>query len=138
MSMAIRKTFPEVVPKQKASKNKDYLSFIHRLPCVVTGVHTVEAAHLSAMAPEYGHYGRGKSSKASDRWVLPLSPVQHRKQHSGNEMEYWQAVGINPHVLALTLFGLWYDMGDDAEPFAAAIINKQLADAGRLRSRDLV
>lgn len=137
MSYAVRKSFPEVVPKQKAAKSKDYLAFLHTLPCVVTGVHTVEAAHLSSMALEYGHYGRAKSSKAHDRWALPLSPVQHAKQHSGNEMEYWRSVGINPHVLALTIWGLWSDMGFDAQPFAAAIINKQLADAGRLRSKDL-
>jgi hypothetical protein len=35
---------------------------------------------------------------------------------------------VNPHVLALTLFGLWSDLGDDAQPFAAAIINQQLQE----------
>lgn len=124
-------------PKMKATKNKGYLSFIHQLPCVVTGVHTVEAAHLSYADLQYGHYGRGKSSKAPDRWALPLSPEQHRRQHGMNEREYWTSVGIEPHVLALTIFGLWSDLGDDAAPFAAAIINQQLAAAGRLRERDV-
>lgn len=123
-------------PKTKPKKNRDYLAFLHTLPCVVTGVHTVEAAHLSYPELQYGHYGRGKSSKAPDRWALPLSPEQHRRQHNMNEREYWRSVGINPHVLALTIHGLWSDMGDDAQPFAAAIINQGLALANRLRERD--
>ncbi len=137
MAFEIRKTNVVAIPKRKSQKSKDYLSFLHRLPCVVTGVRIVEAAHLSTARLEYGHYGRGKGSKAPDRWALPLSPEQHRRQHSGNEMAYWQSVGINPHILALTIWGLFSEMGDDAEPFAAAIINQQLAANGRLPSRDM-
>lgn len=137
MAFEIRKTEFQPVPKRKPQKSKDYLSFLHQLPCVVTGVRVVEAAHLSSAALQYGHYGRGKGSKAPDRWALPLSPEQHRRQHAGNEMAYWRSVGINPHILALTIWGLFSEMGDDAEPFAAAIINQQLAYAGRLPSRDL-
>lgn len=110
-------------PKAKAKKSKDYLSFVHLLPCVTTGQHTVEAAHLSMAAPRYGHYGRGKGSKVSDRWVLPLSQAQHARQHQIGEDLFWRNAGIDPHILALTIFGLWHDLGDDAEPFATAIIN---------------
>lgn len=137
MAFEIRKTEFQPIPKRKPQKSKDYLSFIHRLPCVVTGSSIVEAAHLSAAAPRYGHYGRGKGTKAPDRWVLPLSPEQHRLQHSGNEMAYWRSVVVNPHVLCLTIWGLFSEMGDDAEPFASAIINQQLAVNGKLPSRDL-
>lgn len=138
MAFEIRKTEFQSIPKRKPQKSKDYLSFIHRLPCVVTGATVVEAAHLSYAAPQYGHYGRGKGSKAPDRWVLPLSPDEHRRQHSGNEMAYWRSVGINPHILCLTIYGLFSEMGEDAEPFASAIINQQLAVNGRLPSREVV
>jgi hypothetical protein len=110
-------------PNRKPKKNGNYLAFLHSLPCVVSGAREVQAAHLSYAAPRYGHYGRGKGSKAPDRWALPLSAVEHARQHSGNEEDYWRSVGINPHVLALTIHGLWSDLGDDAEPFATAIIN---------------
>jgi hypothetical protein len=111
-------------PKAKAKKSKDYLSFIHLLPCVLTGQREVQAAHLSMAAPRYGHYGRGKGSKVSDRWVLPLSQAQHARQHQIGEDLYWRNAGIDPHILALTIHGLWTDLGDDAEPFATAIINQ--------------
>lgn len=127
---------PDPTPKTKAVKSASYLAFIRTLPCCVTGRRDVEAAHLSFPATKYGHYGRAKSSKTHDRWALPLSSDAHRVQHSGNEEQFWLAVGINPHVLALTLFGLWSDLKDEAEPFCAAIINKSLADRGLLRARD--
>lgn len=109
-------------PKAKAKKSKDYLSFIHLLPCVLTGQREVQAAHLSMAAPRYGHYGRGRGTKVSDRWCLPLSPAQHARSHHIGEDLFWRNAGIDPHILALTIHGLWTDLGDDAEPFAAAII----------------
>lgn len=128
MAFEIRKSAPVAFPKRKPAKSKDYLAFIRRLPCVVTGRYPVEAAHLSFSAPAYGHYGRGRGSKAPDRWALPLHPDEHRRQHSMSERDYWE--GENPHVLALTIWGLFSDMGDDAEPFATAIINARTLGYG--------
>lgn len=130
MAFEIRKMPMQSFPKQKAAKSKDYLSFLHKLPCVVTGASTVQAAHVSFAAPRYGHYGRGKGTKAPDRWALPLSKEEHDRQHSMNEAEYWRGVGIDPHLLALTIWGLFTDMGDDAELFATAIINARTLGYG--------
>ncbi|MBD8556341.1 DUF968 domain-containing protein [Rhizobium sp. CFBP 8762] len=105
------------VAKVKAQKKPAYLDFIRRLPCVVTARAGVEAAHVSFANLAKGHTGRGKGTKAHDRWVLPLSPEEHRKQHSMNEQEYWRSVGIDPHELCLVLWGLWCDLRHDAEPF---------------------
>lgn len=136
MAFEIRKSSDPHFVKAKPRKNRDYLSFIHELPCCVTGVRTVEAAHLSSADTTYGHYGRAKSTKASDRWALPLSPEQHRRQHAGNEMAYWRSVGIDPHLLALIIWGLWSELGEDAVPFAVAIITRNLVETGRLPTRD--
>lgn len=118
----IANTNIQPTPKTKPVKSKDYLSFIHLLPCVVSGVHEVQAAHISFAALRYGHFGRGKSTKAHDRWCLPLSAACHAKQHSMNEQDYWRSVGIDPHLLCLIIWGLFCDMGNDAEHFAASII----------------
>jgi len=123
-------------PKAKATKSKGYLSFIHLLPCIITGQKGVEAAHLSMAAPKYGHYGRGKGSKVSDRWCLPLSQAAHARQHQIGEDLFWRNAGIDPHILALTIHSLWTDLGDDAEPFAVAIINQTLASAGSLKGME--
>jgi hypothetical protein len=135
MAYRIANAYSDPTPKAKASKSKGYLAWLHELSCCVTGAVEVQAAHVSFASPKYGHYGRGKASKVSDRWALPLSALEHARQHSMNEREYWASVGIDPHVLALTLHGLWTDLGDGAQPFAQAIINQHLAAANRLRER---
>lgn len=114
------------VPKAKAKKSGEYLAFIRQLPCAVTGVMGVEAAHLSFAKPALGHYGRGKGTKVSDRWVLPLSPSQHREQHSMSEERFWESYQYSPHILALTLWGLWSDLGDGALDFATAVIMQRV------------
>lgn len=129
---------PDPTPKAKARKNAGYLAFIRSLPCAVTGSRVdIQAAHLSFACTPLGHYSRGKSSKAPDRWALPLSADAHRQQHKGNEKLFWDRNGIDPHILALAIFGLWSDLGDDAQPYAEAIINQRLAATGRLRDRSV-
>ena len=121
-----------VIPKRRPEKKPQYLMFIRVLPCCVTGRYGVEAAHLSTADPIYGHYGRAKGTKASDRWVLPLNPDEHRRQHSGNEMAYWQSVGVNPHELALVLHGIWTDYDENtAIDRATARIMQRLRRQGR-------
>jgi hypothetical protein len=113
---------PQPQRKGKVEKQPDYLAFLHKLPCVSTGRTGVEAAHLSMANPDYGHYGRGKGTKAHDRWALPLCPEEHQRQHGMSERSYWDQIEINPHPLALTLWGLWTELGEDALPFAIAVI----------------
>lgn len=129
----------EEPPKQRAPKRKGYLAFLHELPCVVTGRYGVQAAHVSYASPMHGHWGRGKGTKAPDRFALPLCPEEHDRQHRMNEEAYWACVGINPHELANTLWGIFTDFRDN-EPLAVARctarINQGLAMAGRLRSAD--
>lgn len=123
MSFAIRKSQQENFIKAKPRKNGNYLAFLHRLPCAMTGARRdIEAAHLSFASPRHGHYGRAKATKAPDRWALPLCREEHARQHTMSEQQYW--AGRDPHLLALTIYGLWTDLGDDAEPFAEAIINQ--------------
>lgn len=128
MGFRVVNNHPSLTPKAKPTKSKGYLGFIHELTCCVTGNPEVQAAHLSFAAPKYGHYGRGRGSKVSDRWCLPLSAEQHALQHSGNEELYWRQIGINPHILALIIHGLWSDYREDAVPFAQAVINQTRAD----------
>jgi hypothetical protein len=129
MAMRLVKNTP-TTPKAKARKEAGYLAFLHRLPCCITGVYGVEAAHLSYAAPEYGHYGRGRGTKASDRWALPLGSTIHAKSHSMSERAFWDGTGINPHVIALTLHGLFIEHGNDAEEYAQAIIMQHISRGG--------
>lgn len=103
-----------VIPKRKPVKSKDYLAFIGALPCVITGRSGVQVCHLNFARPDLGHFGRGKQTRAGDRWCLPMIPEKHAEQHTGNEKEFWRKHGIDPHVVALVLWGLFSDAGMDA------------------------
>lgn len=109
-------------PKSKPKKEASYLAFLHQLPCVVSGAYGVQAAHVSFANTALGHYGRGKGTKVPDRWALPLSPAEHAKQHAMNEREYWRQAEINPHLMALAIWGLWTELGDSCEAFAFDVI----------------
>lgn len=89
-------------PRQKIDS---HLDFIRGLPCVGCGndIET-QAAHLRTGDLYYGKRNTGGAEKPSDMWVLPLCGHCHTAQHKGNEMAFWKGLGINPHVLAMSLF----------------------------------
>lgn len=108
MALQIRKaaTAFSLQPTGKGSKRVEkpaYLDFIRSLPCIVTRREGVDAAHVSYAEPSAGKLGRGKASKESDCWAVPLHPDEHRKQHGMDEREYWRSVGIDPVQVAAFL-----------------------------------
>ena len=141
--MAFRVAYSEAThapPVRRPAKKPDYLSWLHSLCCAVTGRETdLQAAHVSYPAPWYGHYGRAKGTKASDLFALPLCAEEHARQHSMGEEAYWRTIGIDPHLLALTLFAIHsnYDEGISVERAKTRIISG-LAATGRLpKSKDV-
>lgn len=88
----------------KPTKDKDYLAFLHELPCIVTGRTPVEAAHISYADPRAGKLGRGKGRKESDCWAVPLCQEEHALQHTMDEQAYWRSVGIDPVPVAAFLY----------------------------------
>lgn len=111
--------------KTKPTKDKGYRGWIKTLPCLIDLVGPSDAAHLSTARRGYGHLGRGKGQKASDRWCLPLSTARHAQQHQCNEELFWVAWGVNPWAACLTLHGLYSDMGEEATPIATELILKR-------------
>lgn len=86
-------------------RDDDYLAWIRSLPCVITGIEGAsEAAHISFPDPRYGKLGRGKGTKESDVWCLPLSNAEHRASHAMNEKQYWAYQNIDPCVVAMSLY----------------------------------
>lgn len=105
--------------KEKRPRQKDdaHRRWIKTLPCVVTGSRIdVDPAHVSFGDLAFAKDRRGKSMKVDDKYLVPLCRAEHDKQHSMGEREYWEATGINPIIVALSLFG---ETGDDE---AAAVI----------------
>lgn len=93
-----------------------HLAFLRKLicPCCATGdakgsffASDIQAAHLRAGSALHGKEPLpGMQQKPDDRWALPLCQAHHAEQHTMDEMEFWRSFGIDPHVLALVLWGL--------------------------------
>lgn len=97
-------------------RDRRYLGWVARLPCVACMVRgkinrEVQVAHLRAGSEAHGKRPTGGAEKPSDRWTLPLCQPHHtgdrRKvdltQHNMNELEFWEALGIDPFGLCLAL-----------------------------------
>jgi hypothetical protein len=91
--------------KRPREKNNAHLEFIRSLPCVCCGDNTTtEAAHIRTGNLTYGKRPTGGAEKPSDCWTLPLCGKHHRDQHNGSESAFWESQGINPFVLAMSLY----------------------------------
>ena len=83
------------------------LDWIRTLPSIVSRREGTEAAHVSYAVPAYGKLGRGKGTKESDQWAVPLTPDEHREQHHVGEHAYWASVGIDPCIIAALLYAAY-------------------------------
>lgn len=108
--------FPlSVSAKKRPREKKDrHLNFIRSLPCLVSTSLVAEAAHVRFGSLAHGKRATGGAEKPSDRWTVPLSREEHRKQHSMDEEAYWQSVNIDPLTVAALL---WSCSGDTEAAF---------------------
>ena len=81
--------------------NKPHRQFVASQPCLLCGRRPSDAHHLRFAQP------RAMGRKVSDEYTVPLCRTHHRQVHrSGNEAEWWQAVGrdIDPLEIAKRLW----------------------------------
>jgi len=90
--------------RQPRERNKAHLEFVSRLPCVITGRGPVQVCHIRFPSLHHGKRQTGKGEKPDDRWVLPMIPEMHAKQHSMNEEAFWASYGIDPLATAQLLY----------------------------------
>lgn len=96
-------------------KSKEYLSYIHTLPCIICGATPVQAHHLLRTPDEIDEeeacflipkkHGRGMGRKSGDEWAIPLCPRHHAELHAnGDETRYLQQMGIDGVKAAEKIF----------------------------------
>lgn len=124
MAFAFRKspTAFSLDPSSKKTKRVEdpaHLAFIRKLPSVVSGGYGCEACHIRAGSALHRKKHTGGQQKPDDFWTLPLTPEEHREQHSGDELHYWRRHGIDPFDLAQKL----YDLSGDTEAAIRTIMN---------------
>lgn len=103
----------------KRIEDPAHLAFIRKLPSVVSGEFGSEACHIRTGSALHRKKHTGGAQKPDDCWTLPLSPSEHREQHSTNELAWWRSHGIDPFETAVRL----YEVSGDFE--AAIRVIKQ-------------
>ena len=105
-------------PRQHDEK---YLKFVRTLNCVICGTNiSIEAAHVRMADRSVGKRSTGMGEKPDDKWTLPLCTTHHRRQHEGNEAQFWSDCEKDPVKLALAI----WDARDDYSR-ASEIVDEQ-------------
>ncbi|PBB75166.1 hypothetical protein CK227_10260 [Mesorhizobium sp. WSM4308] len=88
----------------KRIEDPAHLAFIRKLPSVLSGAYGCEACHIRSGSALHRKKHTGGQQKPDDAWTLPLTPDEHKEQHSGAELEFWRSRGIDPFELAIKLY----------------------------------
>lgn len=78
-------------------KDKAYLQWIRRLPCLATARREnilqfgVDPCHVRAAYPESGWSYTGKAEKPDDWRTVPMSREAHKEQHGMSEAAFWSS-----------------------------------------------
>ena len=89
---------------QARIKDEAHLAFIRKLPSILSGLYGCEAAHIRYGDPKHRKPKTAKGRKPDDCYAVPLTPDEHREQHSMSERDFWSRRGIDPIQIALDLY----------------------------------
>jgi hypothetical protein len=88
-----------VIGKPVRERDRDHLRFVAAQPCLVCG-RTPSDPHHIKFAEQ-----RAMGRRVSDRFTVPICRLHHRELHRrGNERAWWQKQGIDPLVVATSLW----------------------------------
>jgi hypothetical protein len=88
-----------VIGKPVRERDRDHLRFVAAQPCLVCG-RTPSDPHHIKFAEQ-----RAMGRRVSDRFTVPVCRLHHRELHRrGNERAWWQKQGIDPLVVAASLW----------------------------------
>src|SRR6202022_3542310 len=88
-----------VIKKPVGERDREHLKFVAGQSCLICG-RTPSDAHHIKFAEQ-----RAMGRKVSDRFTVPICRLHHRELHRrGNERTWWQNQGIDPLVVAATLW----------------------------------
>lgn len=112
-------------------RNPEYLQFIRRLPCIITGLTAETIAHHVRVG-----LNRGAKKPGDDRCV-PLSDSLHNihtgSLHMIGEANFWNQYAIDPFPLARDLYASFTTHG--ASIVSAHEIIRMHRDCGQIRKR---
>lgn len=120
---------PRVTRQEDTGRDASYLDMIRQLPCLKCGGEPCEPAHVRFASAAFGK-ASGMQKKPDDKHSVPLCPGCHRldrdAQHTRNEREFWDSIGINPLLVAEKLYAQRGDL-----VAMRAVVMVAIAERGR-------
>ena len=102
-----------VIGKPVRERDREHLKFVASQPCLVCGRTPSDAHHIKFAE------ARAMGRKVSDRFTVPICRLHHRELHRrGNERGWWESQGIDPMVIAESLWGRTHAVGPAAANLA--------------------
>lgn len=98
-------------------EDRTHLALIRQLPCLVSGREPAgEAAHIRYANYQFRKPITGIGQKPEDRWAVPLCSWLHTMssgaQHRHGEEGWWDDQGIDPLIVASSLYSTSVAMRD--------------------------
>jgi hypothetical protein len=91
-------------------RDREHVRYVAKQPCLVCGRSPSDAHHLRFAQ------SRALGCKVSDEFVVPLCRGHHREVHRhGDEVSWWQKVGIEPTAAARVLWLETHSLSTDPE-----------------------
>lgn len=106
----------ELRQRRPRQQDTEHLRYVRAQKCCIGFCNRpAEAAHIRMACEAIGKLPTGMQEKPSDMWVTNLCAYHHRTginaQHTMNEADFWQMVGLNPFEIATRL---WIESGGAA------------------------
>jgi hypothetical protein len=87
------------LPEARRVRDREHVKLVAQQPCLICGRCPADAHHLRFAQ------SRAMARKASDEFTVPLCRGHHREaHHSGDEAAWWRNAGIDPTVMARSLW----------------------------------
>jgi hypothetical protein len=123
---------PARTPRVKVDRHRQFIKSLPCICCMVERGAEIQAddpMHIRSASQLHGKDETGGGRTADDRWTLPGCRPHHDEQHRGDELAFWRAIGIDPFLLALVLWGV------TGNYYAAVLVMREhVKGAGRRRA----
>jgi ERF superfamily len=87
------------ISEPRRIRDKAHRKFVSSQACLICGRQPSDAHHLRSAQP------RALGRKVSDEFTVPLCRIHHREVHRGaNESAWWNRFGVDPYLVAATLW----------------------------------
>ncbi len=103
---------PRRTPRVKVDRHRQFIKGLPCICCMIERGAEIQAddpMHIRSASLLHGKDETGGGRTADDRWTLPGCRPHHDEQHRGDELGFWQGMGIDPFLLALVLWGVTGD-----------------------------